>query len=230
MCRDISCPFHLDKTGQGQKVETSMIRALLSVVPWIEAGFDPDDWAGFMVEGPCLPAATGYKTKDTPIIWGLLNLTREESKKAFAEICRECGFESLLDDPRMAIFGAQTVGLGKDAEEMKPLWEAAFTNKNSAELVALINGLGGLVAPFQGYETVFGDQRLASIQVWQEIEHPVAGKTKTLGPLWHFSNLQVKIQSPPPNLGQHTAEILGELGYSLHDIMELQRLGIVLIG
>ena len=56
-----------------------------------------------------------------------------------------------------------------------------------------------------------------------EIEHPIAGLIKVVGHPVKFSKTVPKFTLPPPNLGEHTQQILNECGYSNDDIEELKR-------
>ena len=65
--------YYRKKAGIGQKVETSMLEALIMCGCAIYAAhYNPDSWGGFMLTGPFDHPETGYKTKDSPIVFGLL--------------------------------------------------------------------------------------------------------------------------------------------------------------
>jgi crotonobetainyl-CoA:carnitine CoA-transferase CaiB-like acyl-CoA transferase len=60
-----------------------------------------------------------------------------------------------------------------------------------------------------------------------EMEHPVAGPVKTLGSPLKLSAQPPTIRRPPPVLGQHTDEILAEVGYTAEHISELREAGVI---
>jgi succinate--hydroxymethylglutarate CoA-transferase len=61
----------------------------------------------------------------------------------------------------------------------------------------------------------------------QEIEHPTCGPIKLVGTPVKFSSAKPSIRSAPPTLGQHTQEVLLELGYSQQEVDSLREQGVV---
>ena len=60
-----------------------------------------------------------------------------------------------------------------------------------------------------------------------EVDHPLLGRQKLLGPGVNMERTQPRICSPTPEQGQHTEEVLEELGYSAEDIARFHREGVV---
>jgi len=54
-----------------------------------------------------------------------------------------------------------------------------------------------------------------------ELDHPIIGRMKTIGPPTKFSGFDYAVRMPAPWLGQHTAEVLAETGYSSEEIASL---------
>jgi crotonobetainyl-CoA:carnitine CoA-transferase CaiB-like acyl-CoA transferase len=69
--------------------------------------------------------------------------------------------------------------------------------------------------------------QVAAREMVVELEHPVAGKLKTLGSPLKLSGNPASIRCPPPTLGQHTDEVLAELGMNAQEIVSLREKGIV---
>ena len=63
----------------------------------------------------------------------------------------------------------------------------------------------------------------------QQIEHPVGGRINQLGPAVKLSATPARVRRPAPTLGQHTAEVLGELGYDRAAINQLASSGAVVL-
>jgi crotonobetainyl-CoA:carnitine CoA-transferase CaiB-like acyl-CoA transferase len=119
------------------------------------------------------------------------------------------------------------MGMGKDAQALKPLIEPALKNRTAEELREIIEGLGGQVAIFKTYKEIFGEPQVEAVEMVEEVKHPVAGTIKEVGMPWKLSKTPVKIKSPAPTLGQHTDEILLHLGYSAEQITLLRRANII---
>ena len=60
-----------------------------------------------------------------------------------------------------------------------------------------------------------------------DVDHPVLGKIKTHGFPIRFSETPVKLERVAPQLGQHTDEVLGEIGYSADEIAAMRKEGVI---
>ena len=76
-------------------------------------------------------------------------------------------------------------------------------------------------------EELIDDPQVRANGLLVEVEHQAAGKVKTMGPLAQFSDTPFPDALPSPALGQHTEEILLELGFSLEEVVELRQSGAV---
>jgi crotonobetainyl-CoA:carnitine CoA-transferase CaiB-like acyl-CoA transferase len=76
-------------------------------------------------------------------------------------------------------------------------------------------------------EELIEDPQVLANGLLVEVEHQAAGRLKTLGPVAQFSETPFPSASSSPTLGQHTAEILKELGYSDEDILRWRQARVV---
>lgn len=205
-------------TGHGQKVEVSMLGTLLSTGSiWLGAHYNPDAWAGWMLSGPFDHPETGYQTKDEPIVFTLMSgKGLEEAKKAWERFAKEVGLGGLLEDPYWQEQGSRLLGIGSDAQEMKPVLESAMQNFTAEELVALIDRVGGVGNQIYSYPPLLGEPhpQVAATEMIQEMKHPVAGRIKVTGLPWKLSKTPGHLKSPPPRLAEHTDKVLTRLGYT----------------
>jgi formyl-CoA transferase len=211
--------FHRARTGEGQRVAVSMLGTLLHMrgIMWT-AMSDPDDWYGFHLDNYTKPPDHGYKTKDGQVFFGL----RRGSSEDWDRLMISLGLEEYINDPRFAGFGREATSIGRYAAEVKPLWEQAFKEMSNDEVVRLVHDFNGDAVPFTDYPTLFAHPQVQELDVVREIDHPSAGTFKTIGPVWRFSDTPARIQSPPPQLGQHTDEILRWVGLGLGEIQQLK--------
>ncbi len=216
--------FHRARTGEGQRVAVSMLGTLLHMrgIMWT-AMTDPDDWYGFHLDSYTKPPDHGYKTKTGHVFFGL----RRGSSEDWDRLMISLGLEEYINDPRFAGFGREATSIGRYAAEVKPVWEQAFKEMTNEEVVRLVHEFSGDAVPFMNYPALFAHPQVQELHIVQEIDHPTAGTFKTIGPVWRFSDTEAKVQSPPPTLGQHTAEILKGLEFSREKIQQLRVDGVI---
>jgi formyl-CoA transferase len=219
--------YHKKKTGIGQKVETSMMDALVFCGSAMYAAhYNPDSWGGFMCTGPYDHPEGGYQTKDDPIVFGNLAL-HDRGDRAWIEFCQGVGLSELLDDPFFREWGKRMVGIGRDAQEWKPVLERAFEDKSAEELKEIVEKAGGQAGIMKNYEKIFSEPQVKAVEMVREIEHPVSGTIRVTGIPYKLAKTPGEIRTPPPTLGQHTNEILTGLGYSGEEIDSLKRANII---
>jgi crotonobetainyl-CoA:carnitine CoA-transferase CaiB-like acyl-CoA transferase len=124
----------------------------------------------------------------------------------------ELGMEEALADPRFDDYGRAATSIGRYATEVKPIWEKAFANRTREELVDLVKSIGGDAVPIMEYPELLAHPQVAALEVVAEIDHPTAGRLKTVRPVARLSETPNSIRLAPPTLGQHTDEILRAAG------------------
>ena len=83
------------------------------------------------------------------------------------------------------------------------------------------------VSAVQSLDEVFADPHVLSRQMLVETTHPKAGRVRQIGVPIKFSQTPGEIRRPAPEIGEHTEEILGELGYAPEEIDRLRRTGVI---
>jgi crotonobetainyl-CoA:carnitine CoA-transferase CaiB-like acyl-CoA transferase len=215
------------KAGIGQKLEISMLHGLIMAGSYFfMAHYNPDYWGGWFITGPYGPAERGYQTGDRPILFGM-PLVPDKMGKAWEVFLPQIGLAELLNDPYFRENGMRLVGIGRDAQEMKPLFETHLMSKTSEELKEIVEGVGGYCGIFKTYDQIFKEGQVDADQMVLEIDHPVAGKIRTTGFPWKLLKTPAKIRLAPPALGQHTDEILTGLGYPKEEITALRQAKVV---
>jgi len=216
--------FHRVRKGEGQRVAVSMLGTLLHMrgIMWTSMS-DPDDWYGFHLDHYIKPPDHGYKTKDGHVYFGLRRGNSEDWDRLLVTL----GMVEQLDDPRFADFGRQATSIGRYAPDVKPIWENAFKEMTNEEVINLIHEINGDATSFMDYSSLFTHPQIQELNMVQEVEHPTAGRFKTIGPVWRFADTPATVRSPPPLLGQHTDEILTGLGVSSAEIIRVRAAGVI---
>ena len=218
--------FVRDQTGKGQRVSVSAVTALLSVGShWMADFSQPDTFAGGITHPYEVPEV-GYRCKDKHVMFGFFG-RRADKRDPFQDLVKGLGLEDLLKDPFIAEHGAGYIGVGRDAQEMKPLLEESMKEIMSSEFIELVDRIGGRAAPFMRYDELYRDPPHAEVQA--------------TGVLFDLDEEQRAVRSPwsvdadigrtehtrAPALGQHTEAILEELKFTAGDISSMKATGAI---
>lgn len=217
--------YHRLRTGQGQKLDVSVFGSMMHLrgLLW-SAISNPDDWYGLHCDAYTGPRAHGYRTKDGYIYFHLHRGSQED----FDLLLVDLGLEQFSADPRFADAGREAVGVGRYSAEVKEIWEQAFLNRTSSEVIGIIKNRNGNAVPVMGYEDVVVHPQYEQHGLFHQIAHPTAGKHGALVPMGKVLNRDLPV--PPkaaPLLGEHTQEILLNMGYKSAEIKELNSKGVI---
>ena len=211
--------FHRVRKGAGQRVAVSMLGTLLHMrgIMWT-AMTDPDEWYGFHLDHYTRPPDEGYKTRDGHVYFGL----RRGNSEDWDRLMLTLGLEEHIADPRFEGFGREATSIGRYAPEVKPIWEQAFQQLTNADVVKLVHEFHGDAVPFNNYPALCAHPQVAELNILKEVDHPAAGRFRTIGPVWRFADTPAEIKTSPPTLGQHTDEVLTGLGMREADLQQLR--------
>ena len=202
-----------DRTGRGQRVETSLLKAityydLLQFAVWQmminhpeQFDFDPTVVASRPTPIQYLPV----RTKDGRWIQ-LANLM----ERLFISEVKAIGLGHLLDEPRYA----NAPNLDDDPrEEMRELILERMRQKTMDEWMELFINVEGDVAaePFMTSIEALDHPQVVYNGLAQKVKDPVAGDTRQIGPLFRMDATPPRIQGPAPLPGQHTEEVLSDI-------------------
>lgn len=207
--RGIIAAIHVrDKTGQGQKVETSLMQAMnlyefIDLMFWqmmvrFPETFNEHPW----LRGYPTLAYLPVRTKDGEWIQ-MANIVQ----RLFVAMLHDIGLGHIFEDPR---FEKAPVLMPEDREELRMMMLQRFQEMNLDEWMDLfINKSKDVAAePFRTSEGgMTHDQILHNGHV-QEVDDPNVGKMRQIGPISLMRETPGQIQGPAPDPGQHTKEIL----------------------
>ncbi len=152
-----------------------------------------------------------YKTKN-----GYMCLATNVSEKIarFGELIGVPGLPEIMPDKPTAL---------RDRDKIVDLIAPALEKETTEHWLAAFQAEGFWCAKVNDYEGVANDPQVIHNNIIQTVEHPVAGKVKVIAAPIEFSGTPASIRRPPPTLGQHNDEILGELGYSAEEIKSMRQ-------
>jgi crotonobetainyl-CoA:carnitine CoA-transferase CaiB-like acyl-CoA transferase len=206
--------------GEGQYLETSLLEAGLAWTPW--------EFGAFFGSGE-IPTATGtrhrrsapyqaYRTQDGYVTVGA------GTPKMWIAFC-----EKVIAQPdwlERPDYRTQALRV-KNVDALERDIESVTTQHTTAHWVALLDAVGIPGGPVFGYEQTLKDPHVLARKMVHDIDHPIIGPMKTLGLPIKSSGALGSIRMPAPWLGQHSASVLAQLGYSAQDTEALFQQGAV---
>ncbi len=205
-----------EKTGRGQRVDTSLMGSLISMEGLILAApaFLGQEFQRQIRAKVGNPLYNHYKCADGK--W--IAIAHVQPERYWPTICKVLGIPNLEHDPKFATLEARY----ENCVELISILDNKFATKTRDEWIEIFEKERLIYTPVQSASEVINDpQALANNYiVW--FDHPVFGRTKIVGYPWEFSETPASVKREAPELGQHTEEILLELGYSWDDIVKLK--------
>ncbi|MBW2370825.1 MAG: CoA transferase [Deltaproteobacteria bacterium] len=204
------------QTGKGQYVDASMLDSIISFTTIFAADYFGTGKAplrGEFRQSGRYPFYNIYETKEGKY------LTLGCSEPHFwANLCRALGREDLTEFQ---------FAEGQKREAIFKFLKETFLTKERDAWVTLLREADVCCAPVNDLAEALTDRQVIAREMVQEIDHPVEGSIKQLGFPCKLSETPAAITQPPPALGEHTEEILGELGYGLEQIDGFKQRGII---
>jgi crotonobetainyl-CoA:carnitine CoA-transferase CaiB-like acyl-CoA transferase len=206
-------------TGQGQLVDASLLETPIAWAVYEAA----EHFATGAVPrrlGPGHRTNAPYQAFRTADGW--INLGGG-SPAFWPRICRVLGVEVLIDDPRFATPALRV----RHREELERLLQARFVAAPTTTWLERLEAAGVPAGPIFTYDQVFADPQVRQRNMAVELEHPRAGRMRVLGVPYKLSATPAEVRWAAPTLGQHTDEVLRELGYDDAAIRSLRERKIV---
>jgi crotonobetainyl-CoA:carnitine CoA-transferase CaiB-like acyl-CoA transferase len=143
----------------------------------------------------------------------------------YDRFCRAVGDDALAADPRFATNDARLANYG----DFRARVERALASATTAEWQERFERAQIAAGPVYEFDEVFGDPQVKHLGLVNEIEQPGYGKARMLGFPVRASATPAAIRRPAPLLGEHTAEVLGEIGVAPEEIERLVDAGTVAV-
>lgn len=197
-------------SGRGQHCDISlmdsMVASLLNIgTGFLNTGNLPKRYGN---QHPTLVPYQNFQTKDKEIIIAVGN------DRQFRRFCSLINAEELPQDERFATANARIIY----REELIPILQEVILTKTAAEWLRIFQENNIPCGPINTLDRVFIDEQVLERKMIQEVEHPSVGIVKLLGSPLKLSDTPVTIERHPPLHGEHTEEVLMELGYDKEEI------------
>ncbi len=215
----LSAAVHRARTGEGQRVETSLLEAGLALSVWEASEY-------FATGEPPLPTGSAhrmsapyqaFRCQDGYITIGAAN------QRSWERLCRALGRDDLLARPEFATDADRV----RRREALEAEIEAETVQRPRAHWLAVLEEAGVPAGPINTYAEIFAHPHITARGMLQEIDHPAAGRIRQIGPAVKCSATPAVIRRSAPRLGEHTREVLGDAGYPATEIETLAAEGVI---
>jgi formyl-CoA transferase len=214
----IAALVHRMRTGEGQHVDVALLDGLLASSDWNPAlgaaGIDAGRWGNEF--SFCAPAGA-WRCRDGWIYAGIL---LDSHWKIFARLA---GRPELADDPEFAT-GAGRV---KNRAAANALMSEFCAARSVADAEAALAGAGLTAGAVRSFAEAVRDPHVIARDMIQPVPQPGGAPAPVIGPAAKLSRTPLSVRAPAARLGQHSDEILAELGLSPDERAKLRDAGII---
>jgi len=209
-----------ERSGRGQYIDASLLDAQVSALAniasnYLVAGKEARRWG--TAHESIIPYQV-FNTKDRPIAIAVAN------QKLWVNFCKLVGKEEWIADPRFESNPRRV----ENRDALLPLVAKMMAEKTCDEWMDLFVEAAIPCGPVNNMEHLFADPQVLHRGMLAEVPHPTIGMLRLAGIPIKYGETPAEIRLPPPLLGQHTDEILGDvLGHPAAAIAELREQGVV---
>jgi crotonobetainyl-CoA:carnitine CoA-transferase CaiB-like acyl-CoA transferase len=208
-----------ERSGEGAVVDTSLYETALGYIGYHLVGYLADGTvpAG---QGTVFPMVAPYQvfpTRDGEL------MVAGGNDRLFASLCGVLGLPELVTDERFRTNPDRV----RNRDELVAIVSERLRERDSAEWQGLLAAAGVPVAPVADVADIVESQQTEALGILQRFEHDAIPELRLPALPLSFDHERATFLAAPPAVGEHTAEILAEAGYSADEIAALEADGII---
>ena len=209
-----------ERSGEGQYIDVSMLDCQVAIMEnafmrYFTLGQTPQRLG---TRHPSSTPFQAFDTSDGQVVVAIMGGSTDQ----WPLFCAAIDHVELIDDDRYLTGWGRT----QHYDELIPVIEAAIRQRTTAEWVEILSGMGVPAGPVQDIAQVAADPQIAHRGMFVALDHPALGPTMFTGNPMKLSRTPGAPPRLPPNLGEHSAEVLAELlglsGEQLADLLAEQ--------
>ncbi|WP_243383706.1 CaiB/BaiF CoA transferase family protein [Geothrix alkalitolerans] len=211
--------FHRERTGQGQSIDIALLDSIMPLMGWVAANLLIGGEQPVLMGNDNFTAAPSgtFRTQD-----GHINIAANKQEQ-WEAVCDVLEVPELKTDPRFQERDTRK----KNRRELTPLLEARLTQKPTGFWVRELNAKDVPSGEILGLEEALRQPQIAHRGVLQKVQAKSIGEIEVFGLTALFEKTPGSVDTPPPSLGEHNAEIYGALGLGETELAELKSKAVI---
>lgn len=211
--------FSRERTGQGQFIDIALLDSIMPLMGWVVANLMIGGQQPVLMGNDNFTAAPSgtFKTKD-----GFINIAANKQEQ-WENVADLLGVPELKEDPRFKERDARKT----NRRALTPLLEARLVTQSTDYWVDLLNQNDVPSGAIPTLEEALQAPQIGHRQAFTKIRAEGIGEIPLFNHTAKFSDATGNVEAPPPLLGEHNAEILGQIGYSAADLQSLKADGVI---
>ena len=211
---------HREKTGEGQKVDTSLFEAGIVHTYWQSAiaGATGQSPGPLGSAHPLTAPYQAFKTKDKWITVGASN------QNTWLMLLKAINRQDLQEDEKFS----SNLNRKENINELVDILNSELIKKTSDEWLKIFDNNGLPCGPINSITEMFEDPQTIHREMLIEVDNKKAGKSKAIGMPIKFSKSKTEKSKGAPNLGEHTREVMLNFGYKHEEIEDFYNRKVIL--
>ncbi len=211
--------YERERSGEGQWVHTSLLQAQIAMMDFQAARYLMD---GEIPQQAGNNHPTGIPTGVFETSDGHLNI-QAGAQRMWLRLCETLGAQALLEDARFENAASRL----EHRDELNPLIDEYTRQFTTQQVIDMLAEAGVPCGPINNVGQTFADPQVQQLEMTPTVNHPRRGPLKVVGQAIKMSRTPSHAHSPTPDAGQHSEDVLAEVGYSAEEIARLKEDGVI---